>query len=94
MQIRNLVLLLRIGLRWQHRLNPFEGGVEAGREVHAFGGYRFNTQGNIAECLPSATETFAACVTRLSKLALNPITKNKTGPNKPQTIAAISIHFR
>jgi hypothetical protein len=75
-QERNVSILPRVGLRWQHRSNSFEGGFQAGREINAFGGYRFDTQGTIVECLPNSTESFSGCITRLSKLPTPAITKD------------------
>lgn len=66
-QSRNVSILPRLGLRWLNRGNSFEAGIQAGREINAFTGYRFSTNGNIALCTPSSTETFAACVNRLIK---------------------------
>jgi hypothetical protein len=77
-QNRGVLLLPRIGLRWQNRSNSFEAGAQAGREIHALSGYRFITQGSIIECLPNATETFAACISRLSKPPITAITKDST----------------
>jgi hypothetical protein len=75
-QNRSLLVLPRIGMRWQNRSNYFEVGAQAGREINALSGYRFNTAGSIVECRPSATETFVACISRLSKPAVAAITKD------------------
>jgi len=75
-QNRSVLLLPRIGLRWQNGANFFEVGGQVGREIHALSGYRFNTQGVIVECLPTATQTFAACITKLSTLPMTAITKD------------------
>ena len=66
-QDRNFLILPRVGLRWQHRANSFEGGIQVGRELNAFDGYRLVTQGKTAGCLPSSGETFAGCVNGLIK---------------------------
>ena len=100
-QDRGVLLLPRIGLRWQNRSNSFEAGAEAGREINALSGYRFNTQGFIDECLPNATETFAQCITRKSKLTVNPITKDSAATaileNRPRAglywKSSVSIPF-
>ena len=73
-QNRSLLLLPRLGVRWQTRVNSFEAGVEAGREINAFKGYRFDTTS--IECLPSRTETFVKCITRLSTPPNPAITKD------------------
>ena len=77
-QNRSVLLLPRIGMRWQNGDNFFEVGGQVGREIQAFSGYRFNTQGSIVECLPSATQTFAACITEKSTLPMMAITKDST----------------
>lgn len=75
-QNRSVLLLPRIGMRWQNGDNFFEVGGQVGREIQAFSGYRFNTQGSIVECLPSATQTFAACITEKSTSPMTAITKD------------------
>ncbi|HVS83788.1 MAG TPA: 5'-nucleotidase C-terminal domain-containing protein [Pyrinomonadaceae bacterium] len=75
-QNRSVLLLPRIGMRWQNGDNFFEVGGQVGREIQAFSGYRFNTQGSIVECLPSATQTFAACITEKSTAPMTAITKD------------------
>lgn len=75
-QNRSVLLLPRIGMRWQNGDNFFEVGGQAGREIQAFSGYRFNTQGSIVECLPSATKTFGACITEKSTPPMTVITKD------------------
>jgi len=75
-QNRSVLLLPRIGMRWQNGDNFFEVGGQVGTEIQAFGGYRFNTQGSIVECLPSATRTFATCITENSTPPMTAITKD------------------
>jgi hypothetical protein len=75
-QDRGLLLLPRVGLRWQNSANSFEVGAQAGREVDALNGYRFETQGTVVECLPNPAETFADCIKRLSTLPETSITKD------------------
>jgi hypothetical protein len=75
-QNRNLLLLPRVGLQWKNGANFFEVGGQVGREIHALNGYRFSTQGSMVECLPSVTETFAACIARLSTPPMTAITKD------------------
>lgn len=75
-QDRGLLLLPRLGLRWQNSANSFEIGAQAGWEVDALTGYRFETQGAMVECLPNAKESFAACITRLSTSPETSITKD------------------
>jgi hypothetical protein len=75
-QDRGLLLLPRFGLRWQNRSNSLELGAEVGEEINALNGYRFVTKGSPVECLPNATETFANCITRLSKAPLTAIAKD------------------
>jgi hypothetical protein len=86
-QDRNLLVLPRLGLRWQNRDNSFEGGVQGGREINAFAGYSFNTNGTVASCTPNPAETFAACVNRLIKAGT--VTKNSVASaileNRPRT---------
>jgi hypothetical protein len=75
-QDRGLLLLPRVGLRWQNSVNSFEVGTQAGREVDALSGYRFETQGVVVECLPNSAETFADCIKRLSTSPETSITKD------------------
>ncbi len=75
-QSRSVLLLPRIGLRWQKGSNSFEGGLQAGREVNALAGYRFTTNGSTVECLPNVAETFADCIKRLSKPPATAISKD------------------
>ena len=77
-QPRRVLILPRLGLRWQNDTNYFEGGGQIGREYKALSGYRFNT--TTEECLPNAKETFADCISRLNKTTPPSITKD-TGAN-------------
>lgn len=74
-QRRSLTLLPRVGLRWQHGLNSFEIGGQAGREFRALAGYQFNTQGVIANCPLSAEKKVADCIKEKSKPPNATITK-------------------
>ncbi|HEU4767275.1 MAG TPA: hypothetical protein VFS77_07860, partial [Pyrinomonadaceae bacterium] len=65
-QDRSLLVLPRLGFRWQNKVNYFEVGGQYGREINALNGYRFTTQGVVVECLASSTETFQACINRNS----------------------------
>jgi hypothetical protein len=65
-QGRSLLLLPRVGLRWQSGANSLEVGGQLGGELHALAGYRLETQGAVVECLPNAAEPFAKCVEGLS----------------------------
>ncbi len=78
-QERSLLILPRVGLRWQNGANSFEVGAQAGRELDAVTGYRFVTQGVAVECLPNAAESFAKCVERLSTAPETSITKDSAG---------------
>ena len=61
-QGRSLLLLPRLGLRWQNKENFAEIGAQAGRELNALLGYRFNTAGGEVECLASSAKTFGDCI--------------------------------
>ena len=78
-QGRSLSILPRAGLRRQNGANSFEAGFQFGGELRALRSYEFETQGVLAECLPSPVETFAKCVTRLNKLTPPTITKDSVG---------------
>lgn len=75
-QGRSLLLLPRLGLRWQSGANSLEVGGQYGRELDALAGYRLETQGAVVECPPNAVESFAKCVERLSTPPDAPITKD------------------
>jgi len=67
-QKRGLLLLGRLGLRWQNRSNSFEIGVQAGREMRALRGYHFeNPDGTSFECLVKSAQTLGECITENSK---------------------------
>lgn len=78
-QDRGLLLLPRAGLRWQNGANVFEVGAQAGWEVDALTGYRFETQGGMVECPPNAAETFADCIKRFSTPPVTSITEDSVG---------------
>lgn len=73
-QSRSVLILPRIGLRWQSDTNYLELGGQVGREYKALGGYRFNTTSEV--CLPNAAETFGACITRLNSTTPPSVTKD------------------
>lgn len=73
-QPRRVLVLPRLGLRWQNATNYFEGGGQIGREYKALSGYRFDTTNEV--CLPNAAETFADCITRLNGTTPPSITKD------------------
>jgi hypothetical protein len=72
-QPRRVLILPRMGLRWQNDTNYFEGGGQIGREYKALSGYRFNTTSEV--CLPNAKETFGDCISRLHKTTPPSVTK-------------------
>jgi len=73
-QPRRVLILPRLGLRWQNDTNYFEGGGQIGREYKALAGYRFDTTSEV--CLPNAAETFGDCISRLNKTTPPSITKD------------------
>ena len=91
-QDRNLLVLPRVGLRWQNGTNSFEGGLQAGREINAFGGYTFNTNGVTVSCKPNLAETFAACVNRLIKAGT--VTKNSVASAILENRARAGLYSR
>ena len=73
-QPRRVLILPRLGLRWQNDTNYFEGGGQIGREYKALAGYRFDTTSEV--CLPNAAETFGDCISRLNKTTPPSVTKD------------------
>lgn len=68
-------VLPRVGLRWQGGIGAIEMGAQGGFELNALEGYRFRTNGGLtAECLASATKSFAKCVEEKSKPEIAAIT--------------------
>ena len=67
-QGRSIQVLPRLGLRLQNKDSFVEFGGQAGYEMRALAGYRFNTPGvpEPVECLLSAAETLAKCITNKS----------------------------
>ena len=62
-QKRGLLMLGRVGFRWQNRTNTFEMGGQAGRELRALRGYHFeNPGGTDLECLVSSAKTLSDCI--------------------------------
>ena len=67
-QKRGLLLLGRLGVRWENRLNYFEVGWQAGREMRALRGYLFeNAGGTDVECLVNSAQTLGDCIAENSK---------------------------
>lgn len=73
---RSVLLLPRVGIRWQHLANHLELGGQWGKEIDALIGYRFNTQGTDFECLLNSSETLADCIKRLSTPPVDSITRD------------------
>jgi hypothetical protein len=75
---RSLLLLGRVGMRWQNKSNVFEIGGQAGREMRALRGYRFDTPGREPfECPVESGRSLAKCIEDNSK-ADGPISVNST----------------
>ena len=67
-QKRGLLVLGRLGFRWQNRTNTFEIGGEAGREFRALSGYHFENPGdNDFDCSVGSAQTLSACINANSK---------------------------
>lgn len=67
-QRRGLLLLGRLGVRWQNRSNSLEIGAQGGREMRALRGYRFENPGGTSfECLVNSAQTLGECITENSK---------------------------
>jgi len=67
-QKRGLLMLGRVGFRWQNKTNTFEMGAQAGRELRALRGYHFeNPGGTDKECLVSSAQTLSDCIDKNSK---------------------------
>lgn len=67
-QQRGLLLLGRLGVRWENRSNYFEVGWQAGRELRALRGYLFeNSGGTNVECLVNSAQTLGDCISENSK---------------------------
>ena len=78
-QKRSLLLLGRLGMRWQNKSNSFEIGGQFGREMRALRGYRFDIPGRESvECLVEAGRTLAKCIEDNSKPPDGAITLNST----------------
>ena len=74
-QPRSLVLLPRIGLRWQNREHFIELGGQGGKEFKAFRGYAFETASGEILCNVNPDQSIEECITENSKSALG-ITKD------------------
>jgi hypothetical protein len=61
-QGRGLLLLGRLGMRWQNKVNSLEVGGQFGREMKALRGYRFENQGVVVECLVSSSQPLSDCI--------------------------------
>ena len=93
-QNRSVLLLQRTGLRWQNGTNFFEVGGQAGREINALGGYRFNTNGSTFDCLPTAAQTLAACITKFSTPPMTGITKNSVATAIVQDRTRAGVYWK
>jgi hypothetical protein len=93
-QGRSLMILPRAGLRWQNRDGSFEFGFQAGREINALNGYRFNTQGVLDECLPNAAKSFATCIKEKSKTPNATITKNSDARAIQQDRPRVGLYWK
>lgn len=96
-QGRSLLLLPRVGLRWQSGANSLEVGGQIGGELRAVTGYRFVTQGVAVECPPNAAVSFAKCVETLSKAPQTSITIDSAGEallaNRPRAGAYLKFNL-
>jgi hypothetical protein len=78
-QKRGLLLLGRVGARWQNRTNAAEFGGQYGREFRALRGYHFeNPDGNDPECLVNAAQTLTDCIAAKSLPAAGMILPTST----------------
>lgn len=75
-QNRSLLLMGRIGARWQGKQNYFEIGGQAGRELRALKGYVFDTPGTPAECLVQFDRTLSKCISDNSTPPAGLVTMN------------------
>jgi hypothetical protein len=68
-QPRSIQILPRVALRIQNKDSFVEFGPQAGYEMRALQGYRFNTPGVLvpAECLLNAEKSLTKCITEKSK---------------------------
>lgn len=73
-QSRSMVLLPRLGLRWQNREHFIEFGGQGGKEFKAFRGYAFETASGEILCTVNPDQSIEDCITENSKTALG-ITK-------------------
>ena len=78
-QKRGLLLLGRVGVRWQNRTNAAEFGGQYGREFRALRGYHFeNPDDNDPECLVNAAQTLSDCIAAKSLPAAGMILPTST----------------
>jgi hypothetical protein len=59
---RSLMLLPRLGIRWQNKVNFAEVGLQRGRELNVLKGYEFATPGGPFPCPLVSTKTFKKCI--------------------------------
>jgi hypothetical protein len=78
-QDRDWLFLPRVGVRLQSKSSTIEGGLQAGWDFKSLSGYRFDTQGTMDECRPTATESLADCIKRKSNPPGATITKDSIG---------------
>lgn len=91
-QPRRVLILPRLGMRWQNDSNYFEGGGQIGREYKALTGYRFDTTSEV--CVPNAEETFAACITRLNKTTPPSVTKDTGATALVESRNRLGLYWR
>lgn len=66
-QPRSLIMLGRVGMRWQNKSNTAEIGGQFGRELRALRGYRFESAAGSVECLADSSQTLGDCISTNSK---------------------------
>ena len=65
---RSLLLLGRVGMRWQSKLNTFEIGGQGGRDMRALQGFRFDNPGQEPVlCVVQSGQTLKKCIEDNSK---------------------------
>jgi hypothetical protein len=74
-QPRNIVLLPRLGFRWQNKDDYVEFGGQAGKAFNAFRGFAFDTANGEILCVVSPAQSIDDCITENSK-TIGGITKD------------------
>ncbi len=77
-QPRSLLMLGRVGMRWQSKSNMVEVGGQLGRELRALKGYRFEGPAGTFECLADSAQTIGDCISTNSKPPGGVITADST----------------